>query len=250
MYQIIKNYVHASREYGLIPAVLNKLQLPRLSRGHTVSMRSKYASTPLQCRGKTSDIEVFWQIFLHREYRCLDHVKSADLIIDCGANVGYSAAYFLSRYPNSQLIAVEPDMENFNVLQSNVDVYGERATCIHAGVWSKSCGLVFSPETMVAGKEWGRTVREAKEGERSDARALDIGGILEMSGKKRISILKIDIEGSEAAVFSENYESWIDKVDNLVIELHGAECEKIFHSAIANRGFALSRCDELTVCLR
>ena len=47
--------------------------------------------------------------------------------------------------------------------------------------------------------------------------AIDIGSILKQAGKDRIFILNIDIKGSEAALFSDNYQSWIDKVDHGVI---------------------------------
>ena len=128
--------------------------------------------------------------------------------------------------------------------------FGSRASCICSGIWSRPAGLVFAADTLGQGEEWGRIVHEATQGETPDVRAVDIGSILKQSGKKRISILKIDIEGSEAAVFSENYENWIDKVDNLVIELHGSLCREIFGKAIAGRSFQISDCDELTVCTR
>jgi FkbM family methyltransferase len=250
MYQRVRSYVRTARDIGLVCAALNKLQRALLKYGRTVSMRSKYAKAPLICRPGTSDVQVFWQIFYSREYRCLDHVKDADFIVDCGANVGYSAAYFLSQYPNAKLVAVEPDPQNFKVLEANLRPYGERAACVCTGVWSHPAGLVFAPNTMSQGQEWGRIVREVAEGETPEVHAIDIGSILRQSGKERISILKIDIEGSEAAVFSDNYQAWIDRVDNLVIELHGEYCQKVFHEAIAGHGFETSRCDELTVCLR
>ena len=77
-------------------------------------LRSRYAEFPLKCRPKTTDIRVFRQIYVSREYRCLDEVRDAGLIIDCGANVGYSSAYFLTRFPKSYLIAIEPDPGNSN----------------------------------------------------------------------------------------------------------------------------------------
>src|ERR1700733_12545752 len=52
---------------------------------------SKYSKFRLRCRAGTSDQRVFNQIFVKREYQCLDDVASADLILDCGANVGYSS---------------------------------------------------------------------------------------------------------------------------------------------------------------
>jgi hypothetical protein len=62
--------------------------------------------------------------------------------------------------------------------------------------------------------------------------------------------LKIDVEGAETIIFSSNYESWIGRVDNLVIELHSPEAESVFARAIANEPFETSQCDELFVCKR
>lgn len=80
----------------------------------------KYSRFPLRCRAGTSDQGVFNQIFVQRACQCLDDVASADLIVDCGANVGYSSAYFLSRFPGATVIAVEPDAQNFAALEWNL----------------------------------------------------------------------------------------------------------------------------------
>ena len=114
-------------------------------KGHSqrFSLTSPYAMHPVWCRPDTSDITVFYQIFGHREYRCLDHVQDPKLIIDCGANVGYSAAYFLSRFPGVKLIAIEPDRSNFETLRDNLRPY-ENWEAIKAEVWVKSTNLSAS----------------------------------------------------------------------------------------------------------
>ena len=83
-------------------------------------LRAKDALYPLYCRPGTSDLEVFRQVFMERQYACLGAAPSPRLIVDCGANVGYSSAYFLSRFPDAKLIAVEPDSGNFQMLQRNL----------------------------------------------------------------------------------------------------------------------------------
>jgi FkbM family methyltransferase len=155
---------------------------------------------------------------------------------------------FLSKFPKARLIAVEPDPKNFAMLLNNIRPFGGRATAICSGVWSREVGLVFSEEPFGDGREWARTVRAARAGEKPGLTAKDIGTLLKESGFERISILKVDIEGSEADVFGANYESRIGKVDNLVIELHGAKCEEIFAEAIAKEDFRVEQSDELVVC--
>ena len=62
----------------------------------------------------------------------------------------------------------------------------------------------------------------------------------------------MDIEGAEAVVFSENYLSWLDKVDTIAIELHAdtifGNAHEIFFSAIAGRGFEVHCQGDLTIC--
>jgi len=233
-----------------IAYALQRLIYVPLIRPESIRVRSKTALYPLVCRVKSSDIDVFGQIFLAREYRCLDDVESPALIIDCGANCGYSAAYFLTRFSNAHLVAVEPDPGNFSVLQQNIRPYGDRAKAIRAGVWSESTGLVLEDSSMGDGREWARSVRAARVDEISDIQATDISTLLADSGFTRISILKIDIEGSEFELFKSGPPAWISTVDNMVIEIHGDRCKDAVLGALSKDGFEVTRCDELTVFKR
>lgn len=222
--------------------------LEHLSGPATVTMKSRYAARPLRCRRHSSDAKVFYDIFAMREYAPLDGLRNVGLILDCGANVGFSSAYFLSRYPGANVIAVEPDASNFQMLSRNLSPWGDQVTLVQAGIWSRPCQLVFSNDQYRDGREWAVQVREAAEGETGQIKAIDVGTLLKDSGRDRISLLKMDIEESEKVVFASNYQSWIDRVDNIAIELHDAECERVFFSAIEGMPFDISRSGELTIC--
>lgn len=213
-------------------------------------MRTPLAKHPLIVRSGTSDALVFTQVFVHREYRCLEHVEDATLIIDCGANVGYSSAYLLTRFPEAKLIAIEPHPENFRILQKNLRPYGDRCTALMAGVWSESVGLVASDQRLGDRREWAVTVRPAVVGENPSITAVDLGSVLAETGSDRISVLKVDIEGSEAEVFARNTSGWLGNVDHLVIELHGDECRDVVTSAMAGLEFDVFEHEELTVFTR
>ena len=203
-------------------------------------------------RRGSSDLDVFDQIFIQNEYGCLDDLTDVRLVIDCGANVGYSSAYFLSRHPKSRIVAVEPDPENFAMLRRNLAPYGSRANSIQAAVWSHPTRLALSESRYRDGREWTRQVRVAEPSDKTHIEGVDIGTLLASSGHDRISILKVDVEGAEAVIFSENYRSWLDKVDVIAIELHDDSVfgngKEVFFTAIEGRGFRVSRRGELTVC--
>ena len=213
---------------------------------------SKDSKYPLLCRPRSSDREVFRQIFIDREYSCLDGLVDPGLIVDCGANVGYSAAFFLSRFPTSCVVAVEPDPRNFRLLERNLAPYGDRARLLQSAIWSHAADLVISEAQFRDGRDWATQVRECRAGETPHIRATDIGTLLKETGQERIGILKVDIEGAESVVFASNYESWLAKVDNIVIELHDdaefGSGSATFHAAIARCGYSVTTSGELTVC--
>ena len=135
---------------GLLPAIGHYLR-QKLSRplGSVYALRPYRALHPLHVRSGTSDIGVFSQIFIEQEYACLDDLKGVEFVVDCGANVGYSSAYFLSRFPNCHVVAIEPDPNNFAMLQRNMAPYGNRVKTIQAGVWSQ---LPHPPPTVPPGQ--------------------------------------------------------------------------------------------------
>jgi FkbM family methyltransferase len=223
-----------------------------------IRLRARTARYELVCRPGTSDLNVFAQVFVRREYAPLDDISSVSLIVDCGAYIGLASAYFLSRFPSAHLIAIEPDEGNFGLLQENLRPFAPRVTLLHAAIWSHLTELVIDDAPFRDEREWARQVREPREGETGTIPAFDIGTILRDSGFDRISLLKIDIEGAEAVIFAEEQNlEWLERVDNMVVELHddsrfGAATEA-FERAIWGHGFSCSRpprFDEVVVCKR
>ena len=218
------------------------------TRNRVYRLCAKSSVWPLLVRANTSDKKVFCMIHLELEYKSLDDLKGVRLIVDCGANVGYASAYFLSRFPQARVIAIEPDDQNFEVLRRNMHPYGDRASLRHTGVWSHPTGLVVCRDDQQDGGEWGIHVREAQDGEVADVQATDLATLLAESGSDTIDILKIDIERSEAEVFARNFEAWLGHVRNLVVELHDEECRRIFFQALSAYTYDLGEAGELTIC--
>jgi FkbM family methyltransferase len=235
---------------SLGPASLIRRQYQRargpIDRPHKLT--SKALRHPVCARPATSDYLVFDQIFVEQQYRCLDtaHIQTGGLIIDCGANVGYASAYFLSRYPTCVVVAVEPEQSNFEMLERNVRPYRNSCIAIQGAVWPHPEDVVTLKPTG-KGEEWGFKVQRIDG--LKNVRTFTIQDLIPR-GFNRISLLKIDIEGAEIELFKTRPERWLGLVDNIVVELHGTEAERVFHEAIAPYGFNISRFGELTVCLR
>jgi FkbM family methyltransferase len=236
-------YRAAARNLGL-SSLLRLQTLKRSgSNGKPFRLTAKTLAYPVFARRASSDLDVFHQIFVEREYRCVDHVKDPTLIIDLGANVGYSSAYFLSRYENCIVLAVEPDPDNFALLKRNVAPYGNRCRPFQAAVWWRNEALQFK-SSVQRGDEWAHSVEPGASAVES-VRSITIPELLQTVPGSRISILKIDIEGSELELFSHNI-GWIEFVDNMVIELHGEACQEKVMQVVGPLLPAMSICGELT----
>jgi FkbM family methyltransferase len=247
----IEWYSGAAENLGLVS--LARLQCHKLlsrwrSNRNAVKLTSRYLAHPVLARSGTSDLLVFDQVLVEREYRCLDELSLRGLIIDCGANVGYSSAYFLSVFPEAVVVAVEPDPSNFSMLTTNLAPYRGRCTAIQGAVWPDEEALRLNPQSLDAGYEWGRSVEKA-DAAGELVKAVTIPQLIAASSHDRVSLLKIDIEGAEYELFERGVSDWIGQVDNIVIELHGTNCAESFFRGIGGE-FEVSKCDELTVCFR
>jgi FkbM family methyltransferase len=217
------------------------------SKGKHILLRTRDAQYPLYARQSTSDLEVFEQIFVHKEYSSLDDMKPK-VIVDCGAYVGYSTVYFLNKFPASRVVAIEADGDNFLVCKLNLSPYEHRVTLLHSAIWSRSGGVVVVRGKYRDGREWANQVRECISGEIADVKAVDFLSLMDNAGLNEVDLLKIDIEGAERIVFTGDCEPWLDRVRNIVIELHDSECRSVFFAALSQYDYELSRSGELTIC--
>jgi FkbM family methyltransferase len=251
----IRHKYYTFKEFAPSVGKRAALQVAFWDRRDGLKVQPKGIKYPVLIRSNSSDIDVFWQIFVDGEYACLNNLSNADLIIDAGANVGYSSVYFLSNFPNCRVIAIEPDGENFASLQKNLAPYGERAQALNCGIWSKSAELAIEDATYRDGRDWTRQVRECEDGESGDIRAVTIGELLHDSGRRKLSLLKMDIEGAEAVVFADpSCQLWLTQTEAIAIELHDdsgfGPASDLFHAAIREQHYQISHSGELTICRR
>ncbi|RXG91471.1 FkbM family methyltransferase [Bradyrhizobium vignae] len=230
-----------------------------------VSVPVRGLAHPLLLRPATSDYLVFKQIYVEREYAPLDDFAPPELIVDCGANVGYTSAYFLSRFPNAQVIALEPDPSNAVLCRRNLEPYGDRVQLLERAVWSHparltllhfgrlgdqgECGIqVFEADSSAA--DFPEHVHRGPNPPvpAGEVEALDIDAVIELGGGKPIDILKLDIEKSELVIFDNAALPWLERVKNIVIELHSSEASERFFRAMEPYVYDCGTSGELTIC--
>ena len=84
---------------------------------------------------------------------------------------------------------------------------------------------------------------------------MTVGELLLESGRNRLSLLKLDIEGAETVVFDDpSCQQWLPNTEAIAIELHDdsgfGPASDLFHAAIRDQQYNVSHSGELTICLR
>jgi FkbM family methyltransferase len=212
-------------------------------------VRPRQVQHPLTARLlDSSDMDVFHQVFRCDEYSTLRDLRNVSIVLDLGANVGFSSAYFLSCFPESRVVAVEPDELNLAVCRINLMAYGDRVLLLHGAAWSERMRLRLSKGSFGDGREWATQVSNPSDGSVGDVQAWDVGSLIEMAGGAEVDLLKVDIERAELAVFGDTAKRWLPRIRNICIELHGRDCQEAFFRALADFDYELEFSGELTIC--
>jgi FkbM family methyltransferase len=135
------------------------------------------------------------------------------LIVDCGANIGLSARYFATEYHEARIVALEPDISNAALATTQCKNF-KNVEIRQAAVGAESGFAVI--ENPNADANAFRTKRTNSVG---GVNVVTINQLLEEFSNAELFIVKIDIEGFEADLFSANTD-WIKKATVLIVELH------------------------------
>jgi FkbM family methyltransferase len=227
---------HYRTRYGLRTALGLYLR-GKLTPG-TARLSLPDITTPLFMRRGTSDRRTFDKVFIARGYRC-DLDGPVNAILDGGANVGYASVWFANAWPEATVVAVEPDADNFALLERNTAAY-PRVQRVRAGLWPRAASLrIENPDDQ----PWAFRVTECPPGPGAIP-AVTIPDLLRERGLERFDIVKLDIEGSEREVFADpRCHAWLGHTRLLVLELHDRYrpgCSTAVEGALARYSFERS----------
>ena len=205
--------------------------------GRVIAVRPADRRKPLYVRTGTSDLTFYEHILVKGAYD-LRLAQAPQVIVDAGANIGLASRYFARRYPAARIFAIEPEPTNYAMLCRNVAGF-PNIVPIQAALWSEGTELELCNPIGRHGtfriRPGGAMAPQTGGDDRppETVRTITMQGLLEEHGLEKVDLLKVDIEGSERAVF-ERSAGWIDAVNVIVIELHDRfepGCSHSFQSA-------------------
>jgi FkbM family methyltransferase len=134
-------------------------------------------------------------------------------ILDCGANIGLATIYLKKQYPNAEIIAFEPDPDNFSILQKNIEETSwKNIELRNEAIWKEASTLNFKNDGTLGSK-----IDNSSKGSNDiQVKAIRLKNLL----NRKIDFLKMDIEGAEYEVLKDCTDS-LHNIQNMFVEFHG-----------------------------
>lgn len=140
-------------------ALFAEIEAGKYAKEDVYELQLKDFPHPVFLRAIRADMQSFINTFIDPYLEKKPYLPAAETVIDAGANIGYTAILFAKWWPESTIISIEPDQENYELVLRNTQSYPN--ICVVPGaLWNKEAYL-----SIEAGQEDGFVVRESATGE-------------------------------------------------------------------------------------
>lgn len=246
-------------EYFLIKKLtIKKLKVQKVKNFLVFSFKINNMYYNFYLEKNSSDSQVFNQIMLNKEYnKVLELINTYNLpisnMIDAGSNIGLTSIYFNSYFSNLNIIALEPNEQNFNKMNINIKKNNLKTVKILNNALYGKRTILSEGSPYNDGKDW--SFRLVENSDRTQAlykyEALDISSLMNDFNLVIIDFLKMDIEGGEFSVIDSKSDlTWLNKTRLLAIEIHedcGSKTE--IQNILKDYNYELFYSGELTIGL-
>lgn len=243
------NLISLIRHFNFLPGVGIFLNL-LFTKSNFFVVKSKKFKNNIYLRKDQSDPFIFEQVFIEQQYKFYyGEERSIKWIIDAGANIGLAAIFFSEKYPEAKIISIEPDKNNFELLKKNTLKY-PNVHPVNAALWYQNELLDISNKDE---KSAGFMIESAKDLNLNLIPSVTVIDLMEQFKIDEISILKLDIEGSEKEIFQFGSEKWLPLCKIVITELHDwmkAGTSKVFFSEMAKYNWMTYVKGENIICLQ
>jgi FkbM family methyltransferase len=212
----LKKYAFLLRRFRNAPALIDSIRRGRRC-SVAISWDGRRLEHPPGRDGLAGTLVEVWGEDCYAQPGFTD-LRPGETVVDAGAHIGLFSLSVLKRQPEARVFAFEPSAENASCLRKNLAEYGAAGsvTVVEEAVsgWTGAGVLRAMTERSI-----DHRLFPATEGEPGAIGTRSLDDLVDMAGGE-ISLLKMDVEGSEHAAFEAASEETIKALRRLVLEYH------------------------------
>jgi FkbM family methyltransferase len=173
-------------------------------------------------------VEAILELWYKNEYfpKGFYQAQAGDNIVDLGANIGLFSMQVARMNPDCKIAAFEPMPENYSCLTQNINAFNfQNIQTYQLAVSDRQEKLYMmespgrSLDCQFVKHHQGMGLLEAE----LSVDCIAIESIFDLIGSQKISLLKMDIEGGEEAIFKSISSKVLTRINSLVIEYHSQD---------------------------
>ena len=189
---------------------------------------------PLVVREGTTDALVLQDVIWRSPYLPPRPIPASSVIFDIGANIGCCSAHLACIYPNARIVAVEMERSNARIARMNTSSFGDRVSVVEAAVWPRD-GVVFASGNNEDAYQARQHLSMSERG--FSVAAISMTSLMSSLDVQSIDYLKMDVEGAEELLFSNNPTPWLERTRSLKVEIHNVLAFDLIFDCLLSHGF-------------
>lgn len=174
-----------------------------------------------------ADESVAAEIFALREYRRAEEtIKVAkDAVVDGGAHSGLFTLYARSLNVTVPIISLEPEPQNMKLLRRHLEVNKITGVKTVEGALAKTYG---KRKLMISKDSHNHRLLEFNEKDKKNiiVQGYSLSKIIQLCPSRKISLLKLDVEGGEYEVLEGASEGDLSRIKSIIMEYHDSRFHK------------------------
>jgi len=186
------------------------------------------------------DISVMREIFKLREYRAAEEAirEASDPIIDVGAHAGFFVLYCRVLNQRAQIFAIEPEPSNLTILEQHLKLNKIKKTTVVAGAIAGNSDdryLTLSANNHNHKLSSTEAIGDVK------VYAWSLRDFCREHKIEFISLLKLDVEGTEFEIFDNLTDADFGLFKNVILEYHNSSYNnhKDIEGKLRSHGFGV-----------
>ncbi len=188
-----------------------------------------------EVRPGTTDKGIVVEIFLLEDYKqALGIIKSADLVIDIGAQIGVFSLYAYNANPKAKILSFEPYSANFEMLKKNLIL--NKASNI------KPNQFAITSETKevklyLSDCNTGMHSLHRQTGKFEVVQGLGINELFKRFNISHCDLMKLDCEGAEAEIIADIEPVHLLSIRAIIMEYHDRAAIPKMEAKLKQHGF-------------